>query len=166
MKKNLVILLSTLILSTTVLLADEFWEKKAFTEWTEKEAILIMQKSPWAHRLKFRLQSPITLGRDPENSDREDHLPDPDRARANPRVKELPGYSPYEQGAGAEEVFQRRYGSSEDLNHARVGAHGTSMGDRPRGGDSEGDTFLLPLIVPLVCSAHSARHQSLDGSST
>ncbi len=153
MKKNLLILPSTLILSTIVLLADKFWEKKAFTEWTGKEAIRMMYKSPWAHPVEFTLQNLLFFEKDPGKDDRRDaRLPDPDGTRTNPRAKEFADYSPYKQGGGTEEVIQSRYGSSQDLSHMRVGSHGSSMGDRSqryasRGGDFGGDTFLLPLII-------------------
>ena len=94
MKKNFVIILSTLLLGTTLLWADKFWEKKGFAEWTRKEVIRMMYKSPWAHRVEFRLQNPMSFEGD-GNSDRERLLPDPDKKRDNPRSNEI-GYLPYE----------------------------------------------------------------------
>jgi hypothetical protein len=84
MKKNSVIILSTLLLGTTLLRADKFWEKKGSAEWTRKEVIRMMYKSPWAHRVEFRLQNPMSFEGDPGNSDRERLLPDPEKKETTP----------------------------------------------------------------------------------
>src|SRR5688572_31744822 len=34
--------------SFVALRADDFWEKKPFTQWSEKEAISLLAESPWA----------------------------------------------------------------------------------------------------------------------
>ena len=140
MKKNFVIILFTLLLGTTVLWAEKFWEKKAFTEWTEKEAIRIMHKSPWAHRVKFRLQNPITLEQDLGNSDRERLLPDPDKKRDNPRSNEI-GYLPYERSDPNAAADGTSKPPSRYLPQRRAGARQLSPID------SGNDTFLLPLTV-------------------
>ncbi len=133
------IILSTLLLGTTVLWADKFWEKKGFTEWTEKEAIRMMHRSPWAHRVKFRLQNLKFLERDLGNSDRERLLPDPDGKRNNPRSNET-GYLPYEHERGPNDEDGTAKPPSRYSPQTRPGPRQLPV-------DFGNDTFVLPLTV-------------------
>ncbi len=55
--------LQTLVLAAipavTSLEAAEFWEKKDFTEWTEKDCTKLLTSSPWAHSNSFRRNANI-----------------------------------------------------------------------------------------------------------
>jgi hypothetical protein len=43
-----------LILAVVPLLAADFWEKKEYTTWSEKECMKLLRKSPWAFSESFR----------------------------------------------------------------------------------------------------------------
>jgi hypothetical protein len=51
MDKRLVGFLLTLLAGTITLSGESFWKEKEFTEWTQKEVIRMMTKSPWARSL-------------------------------------------------------------------------------------------------------------------
>ena len=58
MKKGFAgILLSAFLLTSAALWAADFWEKKKFVDWSEKEVTKILTKSPWARRVDVRLVS-------------------------------------------------------------------------------------------------------------
>jgi hypothetical protein len=42
-------------LGALVLLAEDFWLKKPFTEWSEKDAAKILKSSPWTHEVSVNL---------------------------------------------------------------------------------------------------------------
>lgn len=46
-----------LILAFVPLLAADFWEKKEYTNWSEKECMQLLRKSPWAFSESFRTTS-------------------------------------------------------------------------------------------------------------
>ena len=55
-----VLMWMALVLSAGVCLrADDFWEKKKFAEWTDKEVRQIMTSSPWARRVDVPVGSPM-----------------------------------------------------------------------------------------------------------
>jgi hypothetical protein len=62
--KNLSRVLVLLGLGALVLLAEDFWMKKPFTEWSEKDAAKILKNSPWTHELSVTLSggSPMASG--------------------------------------------------------------------------------------------------------
>jgi hypothetical protein len=47
--KNLLRVFIVLGCGAVVLIAEDFWAKKSYTEWTEKDAAKLLQSSPWAH---------------------------------------------------------------------------------------------------------------------
>jgi hypothetical protein len=51
-------------LGALVLLAEDFWLKKPFTEWSEKDAAKILKSSPWTHEVSVNLSggSPMASG--------------------------------------------------------------------------------------------------------
>ncbi|MFQ5928901.1 MAG: hypothetical protein ACE5MK_04330 [Acidobacteriota bacterium] len=55
MKKHLVGTLLGLVLGTVFILGADFWEKKKFTEWSEKEVTRMLTKSPWARTVDVAL---------------------------------------------------------------------------------------------------------------
>ena len=141
MKKNFVIILSTLLLGTTLLWADKFWEKKGFAEWTRKEVIRMMYKSPWAHRVEFRLQNPMSFEGD-GNSDRERLLPDPDKKRDNPRSNEI-GYLPYER----KDPNEANDGTTTTSPPSRYSPQSRASPHEASRVDPGDDAFFLPLTV-------------------
>ncbi len=42
------------LLAGSLLLAKDVWEKKPYTEWSEKEALKVCNKSPWVEEKRFR----------------------------------------------------------------------------------------------------------------
>src|SRR6266404_5408589 len=40
-----------------VLIAEDFWAKKAYTDWSEKDATKLLQSSPWAHDINISFGS-------------------------------------------------------------------------------------------------------------
>jgi hypothetical protein len=44
-------------LGALILLAEDFWLKKPFTEWSDKDAAKILKNSPWTHELSLSLSS-------------------------------------------------------------------------------------------------------------
>src|SRR5579859_2148767 len=40
------------------LLAEDFWLKKPYTEWADKDAARMLQNSPWAHQVTISLGGP------------------------------------------------------------------------------------------------------------
>lgn len=40
------------------LLAEDFWAKKSYTDWTDKDATKILQNSPWSHQVSVSLGGP------------------------------------------------------------------------------------------------------------
>ena len=58
MKRNFAgLLLVAFVLTSAGLLAADFWEKKKFADWSEKEVTKMLTKSPWARRVDVRLVS-------------------------------------------------------------------------------------------------------------
>ncbi|MDA2930016.1 hypothetical protein MYX84_08740 [Acidobacteria bacterium AH-259-O06] len=55
MKKHLVGTLLGLVLGTVFVWGADFWEKKKFTEWSEKEVSRMLTKSPWARTVHVAL---------------------------------------------------------------------------------------------------------------
>jgi len=62
--KHLSRILVLIGLGALVLLAEDFWLKKPFTEWTEKDAAKILKNSPWTHEVSVPLSggSPMSSG--------------------------------------------------------------------------------------------------------
>src|SRR6266487_339570 len=44
-------------LGALVLLAEDFWLKKPYTEWGEKDAAKILKNSPWTHEVSITMSS-------------------------------------------------------------------------------------------------------------
>jgi len=57
MRRSLFSLLMVLGLGAWALGAAEFWEKKKFSEWTEKEVRKMLNDSPWARPVEMRLDA-------------------------------------------------------------------------------------------------------------
>jgi len=57
MKRLSLAILITLSLGATALIAEEFWEKKKFPQWTEKEVQKILKDSPWARSVEIPLSA-------------------------------------------------------------------------------------------------------------
>ena len=58
MKRSFTVLLSVaFVLTSAGLLAADFWEKKKFADWSEKEVTKMLTKSPWVRRVDVRLVS-------------------------------------------------------------------------------------------------------------
>ena len=53
--KHLSRFLFALACTALVLIAEDFWIKKPYTEWTEKDAAKLLQNSPWAHEVSINL---------------------------------------------------------------------------------------------------------------
>lgn len=58
MKRLLLAILIVLSLGAAALMAAEFWEKKKFSEWTDKEVQKMLKDSPWARAVEI----PLTAG--------------------------------------------------------------------------------------------------------
>src|SRR5687768_13160041 len=65
MKRVLVLSMAALLFSVP-LSASVQWEKKPYTEWSEKEALKLLNDSPWGRTQVF--SSPVTLFRGPTGS--------------------------------------------------------------------------------------------------
>jgi hypothetical protein len=65
MKRVLVLSMAALLFSVP-LSASVQWEKKPYTEWSEKEALKLLNNSPWGRTQVF--SSPVTLFRGPTGS--------------------------------------------------------------------------------------------------
>lgn len=57
MKKAWLSLLLVLLLGAAALAGAEFWEKKKYSEWTEKEVRKMLHDSPWARPVEIRLDA-------------------------------------------------------------------------------------------------------------
>ena len=55
MKRTLLAAFLTLALGTGALYAADFWEKKNYTEWSDKEVRKMVNSSPWARRLDISM---------------------------------------------------------------------------------------------------------------
>ena len=55
MRKLLIVAFLTLILSPVTLGENAFWKEKKSTQWSRKEVIRMMTKSPWSQRIAFSL---------------------------------------------------------------------------------------------------------------
>ena len=42
-----------LLLAVSALLAEELWQAKPPTEWTQEEAVEVLNDSPWAHQVRL-----------------------------------------------------------------------------------------------------------------
>ena len=146
MKKPLLTILLTLLLGTVALLGGKFWEKKKCTDWSEKEVIQLMTKSPWVHRVEFRVQNRM-FSEGSGNGNRGAMVPDAEGRRERLRPVWGPGSvrSPYEKNSGGlepQDVYGNTSGDpNRDLPHRKMG---TGNGSRRDFGD---DSFLLSLTV-------------------
>lgn len=57
MKKACLSVLLILLAGASVLAGAEFWEKKKYPEWTDKEVRKMLNDSPWAHAVEIRLDA-------------------------------------------------------------------------------------------------------------
>ena len=62
MKKRLTIVFLVVVTSTLALWAGHFWEKKKFTEWSDKEVTKMLTKSPWARKMDVPIGSLLDSG--------------------------------------------------------------------------------------------------------
>ena len=93
MDKRLASFLLTLLAGTVTLSGESFWKEKKFTEWTQKEVIRMMTKSPWARAIIIPLPggSPagdLGLGGDYFGTV-QDPFPEGKRRRGIPGVPDL-----------------------------------------------------------------------------
>ena len=147
MKKHQTAFFILVILGNLALGANKFWEKQEYTEWSEKEVLVLMNKSPWSQRVKLRLRNLASLGGDPGYDHRQDMVLD--RTTARERLGEQ-----WARDGGVEAV----QGSSE----AGVGAAAAKPNDvfgtvaeeerrvmstRRVGIAHPDDTFLLPVTL-------------------
>ncbi len=51
MKKSIAILAAALFPLTCLILAGEFWEEKAYQDWTDKQTQELLKKSPWSQQV-------------------------------------------------------------------------------------------------------------------
>ena len=85
MRKPLIGAFLTLIVSLVTLWGNSFWKEKEFTEWSQKEVIRIMTKSPWSQRVAILLpgRDQGGAGRDQRGAGRNGgQLRDPSRVPA------------------------------------------------------------------------------------
>jgi len=54
--------ISVMLTAAVVALAAEFWDKKPFGEWTDKEVERILTDSPWAKNVPAKIQTPAGMG--------------------------------------------------------------------------------------------------------
>ena len=64
------------VLGSLALGANPFWEERKYTDWDEKEVLILMNKSPWAQRMQVRLQNRMSAEAGPDYNHREELLPD------------------------------------------------------------------------------------------
>jgi len=50
--------LCVLVSTALVLLSEDFWVKKPYTEWSDKEAAKLLSNSPWAHEVSIEANAP------------------------------------------------------------------------------------------------------------
>ena len=81
MKKHQTTFFILFVLGSVALGANRFWEKRKYTEWSEKEVLVLMNKSPWSQRMKVRIPNLVSLGGDPGYEDRQDLMIDRTTAR-------------------------------------------------------------------------------------
>ena len=51
--KHLARFLILLGCTALVIIAEDFWVKKPYTDWTEKDAAKLLQNSPWTHEVSI-----------------------------------------------------------------------------------------------------------------
>ena len=56
------VVVAGLLAAGTLLQAEDFWEKKKYAEWTDKEVRQMLTNSPWARRVEIPLGSAMSGG--------------------------------------------------------------------------------------------------------
>jgi hypothetical protein len=59
MRGKLVVIACVVVALTLTLTGAGFWEKKPYTQWSEKDARKMLEKSPWCYEFNWGRQSPI-----------------------------------------------------------------------------------------------------------
>ncbi len=72
MRKSILLVSCILLLITTPVWPRKFWKESAYSDWSEKEVMRMLNKSPWAKELTVSLQRPQGVSRTTMRTGRRD----------------------------------------------------------------------------------------------
>ena len=128
MQRHPTTFLMLFVLGSLAFGANPFWEEKKYTDWDEKEILILMNKSPWAQRVEVRLRNRMSAEAGPDYSNREELLPDS-----------------YDEKRPLQSYFEEM--ERENVNSSHVfTAEKTGLGVRSEG-DYNDDTSLFPVTI-------------------
>ena len=144
MKKYSVAFFVVFVVGTVALWGGgKFWEKREHTQWSEKEVLQIMNKSPWVRRVELRLAGRMSLDVAPEKGDRAWLDPDRTSPRRNWDDRRLQWEA--ETGNSSDGIFGT-FESAEDKAEAAERSR-PDFTQRRIGPSHEEDSFLVPVMI-------------------